>query len=150
MRSATPEGLQQEALRPPVATHAAQPSGSAGRRTVEHRAWVRPVTVPVSGERGYSLIDPYVRRYWTAALGPSAVADLLRLGAAAERRRQIRRPHQLSVLLTEGLVARHGPLVLVVDRVPALPAHLARRLPARLRRELSVPFPPAEEPPRRG
>jgi hypothetical protein len=30
---------------------------------------------------GYAMTHAYVRRYWVAALGPGAVADLLRLAA---------------------------------------------------------------------
>lgn len=136
MRSAPLEGLQQEASRPPVATHAAQPSGDAGRATVRPRSWIKPVLIPIRIDAGYHLVDPYVRRYWTAALGPSAIADLLRLGAAARAGSSIRRPLRLSALLSEGLVAQRGATVFVGDRVPAVPQHYLRRLPVKLREEL--------------
>lgn len=139
MRSGSLEGLQQEALRPPVATHAAQPSGETGRITAKSRPWIHPVLIPVKPETGHRLVDPYVRRYWTAALGPSAISDLLRLGAAARTGKSLRRPLRLSVLLTEGLVAQQGVTVFVGDRIPSLPARHLQRLPPKLRRELDGP-----------
>src|SRR5690606_36629018 len=48
--------------------------------------------------------DPYVRRYWVAALGPSAVTELLRFVTAASRGAEVRLPRCLPALLRTGLV----------------------------------------------
>ncbi|MFV1963285.1 MAG: hypothetical protein ACC658_15815, partial [Acidimicrobiia bacterium] len=53
--------------------------------SVRPTARVRPV-VPVrlsKSEGRFRPSDPYVRRFWVAAIGPSAVAELLRLVRAA-------------------------------------------------------------------
>jgi hypothetical protein len=76
-----------------------------------------------------------VRRYWTAALGPGAVADLLRLAAAAEGGRSLPRPVHLDELVRNGLVCGAGHVVMVSARVPLLPRRLLRTLPPALRRE---------------
>ncbi len=86
-------------------------------------------------EIGYPAQHPYVRRYWTAAIGPGAVADLLRLSAAASRGRPLRRPLHLSVLISENLVRAEDGRLLVRSTVPPLPSRHARRLPPALRAE---------------
>jgi len=64
-------------------------------------------------------------------VGPGAVADLLRLTAAAHHERTIRRPVHLPVLLKEGLVERDGDEILVHPRVPTMaPCHLHRLRPS--------------------
>ncbi|HEX2368551.1 MAG TPA: hypothetical protein VHM94_04880 [Acidimicrobiia bacterium] len=88
------------------------------------------------GTEGMTPDDPYVLRYWPPAIGPGATADLLRLIAAAQRQRQVRRPIHLSVLIEEGLVSGDGARLLVRRVVPALPGRLRRRLPGVLKREL--------------
>jgi hypothetical protein len=100
---------------------------------------MRPLIQPVLQPRdeGFAADDPYVRRYWTAAVGASTVADLLRLIQAARLGRTIRRPVSLSVLAILGLVEQVGGVVGVVDRVPPLTGELVRRLPPGLRRELA-------------
>jgi hypothetical protein len=45
-----------------------------------------------------------VRRFWTAVVGPSAVADLLRLIAAADMTTSIPLPRRTPLLLTAGLI----------------------------------------------
>ncbi len=78
---------------------------------------------------------PYVRRFWTAGLGPGAVADLLRLVAAAHHRASIRHPLYLAGLVREDLVRHHGGRLWVRTSIPLLPSHLLRRLPPFLRAE---------------
>ncbi|HZD22439.1 MAG TPA: hypothetical protein VE569_03430 [Acidimicrobiia bacterium] len=59
-------------------------------------ARVRPA-VPVrliTTEVGVEPSDPYVRRFWVAALGPGAVAELLRLISAAGKGEEVRLPRQ--------------------------------------------------------
>ncbi len=75
---------------------------------------------------GYPAQHPYVRRYWTAAIGPGAVADLLRMASAARSGRQLRRPIHLPTLLSEGLVRSNGGRLLVRPTIPPLPAKHAR------------------------
>jgi len=84
---------------------------------------------------GHSPDDPAVRRFWTAIIGPTAVADLLRLTAAASTGRRIRMPLRLASLATEGLIHRCGSIVLVRPTVPFLSPSQRRRLHPALRSE---------------
>lgn len=87
------------------------------------------------GEPGFPAESPYVRRFWTAAIGPTAVADLLRLMAAARTDTPLPLPRRTATLLEVGLIGRTpGDRLVVPDRVPVLPGPLVRRLPPRLRR----------------
>ena len=104
------------------------------RRTAATRAIVRPLTKRNSAA-GYSTTHVYVRRFWVAAIGPGAVADLLRLAAAAQSGRSLRRPMHLPTLLREGLISRADGTLVVPDRVPTVPPSLVRRMPPALRRE---------------
>ncbi|MDH3499495.1 MAG: hypothetical protein OEM97_05195 [Acidimicrobiia bacterium] len=79
--------------------------------------------------------DPYVRRYWSAAIGPSAVADLLRLITAAKRGNPLLHPLYLHVLAAEHLVLHHGTRVVVREQVPLLSPRQTRLLPTWLRAE---------------
>lgn len=81
-----------------------------------------------------SVTDPYVRRFWTAAIGPGAVADLLRLAAAAAGGRSLPRPVHLDVLLRSGLVTCFDDFVVVPHSVPLLPPRLLAHLPPRIQR----------------
>ena len=85
MSFAAPESYRRND-RPPIPSDAAPPSGAveALRATVHQRPFVRPElwSDTLSG-LGYPHHHRYVRRYWTAVIGPGAVADLLRLAAAA-------------------------------------------------------------------
>jgi hypothetical protein len=84
-----------------------------------------------AGRDGHAPDDPAVRRFWVALVGPGAVADLLRLTAAAHGRRTIRRPVHLGVLLREGLVERNDEQILVHPLIPTmLPCHLRRLRPS--------------------
>jgi len=83
----------------------------------------------------YPTNHPYVRRYWTATIGPGAVADLLRLATAATRGRSLRRPTHLHVLVRANLVHTKSGNIFVRTAVPELnPIHV-RLLPPDLRRE---------------
>lgn len=121
-----------------VAPNAAPPLG-ASDRNVNPTTALRPlisVELADHAPAQFHVTDAYVRRYWTALLGPGTVADLLRMVAAAERSVQIRRPHHLSALLTEGLVCRTRFGYEVASTIGPLPAHRLRRLPLFLRTEL--------------
>lgn len=87
---------------------------------------------------GFLPAHPYVRRYWTALIGPGAVADLLRLTVAAVRGTSLRRPVHIEILAREGLVAAAGDALLVRPTVPALSPANRRRLPSSLRAELEA------------
>jgi hypothetical protein len=86
---------------------------------------------------GYPPDHNYVRRYWTAAIGAGAVADLLRLMQAAKRGRSIRRPVSTPVLARSGLIVGRGARLYVRSTVPPLPKELLRRLPPSLRQEIA-------------
>ncbi len=100
------------------------------RRRVHPRPWYDAFTV-----LGYPVDHHYVRRFWTAVLGPGAVADLLRLAVAARRGRSLLLPLHTRCLLREGLVHRDGDVLWVRPTVPPLSAAQVLRLPAALRRE---------------
>ncbi|CAN5317531.1 MAG: hypothetical protein ACR2JP_00835 [Acidimicrobiia bacterium] len=126
--------------RPPIG--AVPPPGVAEpylrlRRTVFDRPRFVPAVWDVAGD--YPASHPYVRRYWTAILGPGAVADLLRLATAAQRGRSLPRPIHLVELARMGFVRDTGERILVRTSIPALPRPLHRRLPPALRRELDPP-----------
>ncbi len=84
---------------------------------------------------GYSPEHPYVRRFWTAVVGPGAVADLLRLVTAARRQRSLRLPLHVSVLAREGLVRFEHDVLLVRAHVPLLSVKHLQLLPPALRAE---------------
>ena len=96
---------------------------------VKPRMWAAP--------GGYPADHDYVRRYWTAAIGAGAVADLLRLMQAAKRRRSIRRPVNTPALVRSGLVRRsRGHTCGCGPRCRPLPSELLPRLTPALRQEL--------------
>jgi hypothetical protein len=100
------------------------------RPTAVPRPWIHPILI-ANGDPGLAPDDPAVRRFWTSLIGPGAVADLLRLTAAARTGRALRRPLHLTDLLTEGLVLRRSQVILVHRDVPRLtPAHVRRLRPA--------------------
>lgn len=111
--------------------HASLPGESSW--ATDSRRSVRPTVVPTEG--GFAPEDPYVRRYWVAAIGAGAVEDLLRLVAAARRSVTIPEPVFLATLLTEGLAHAAGDRVMVPDPIPALGPRARNRLGPELRTE---------------
>jgi hypothetical protein len=133
MRFAAPGTVRLDE-RPPVATGFAPSPGAASRIPAQQRwnisprIWLQPL---VGG------VDPahaYVRAYWTAVIGASAVADLLRLVAAARRSRTIPHPLFLHVLTAEALVHHHGGAIWVHGTVPPLGRRQIGRLSPALKR----------------
>jgi len=123
-------------VRPPsLETRAPNPGVSEPhvRTTASVRRLVAPVLAR-SDTQGYSPSHVYVRRFWIAVLGPGAVADLLRLTAAAHSGRSLKEPIHLPALLAAGLAVRAKGSVIVPDTVPLVPPHVVARLPASLRR----------------
>ncbi|MDX1450536.1 MAG: hypothetical protein R3246_15925 [Acidimicrobiia bacterium] len=139
MTSTVPDLIRLDA-RPPIEMDAAPPPGTVDglRPTVYRRPVIRPhpwhdaVSI-----LGYEVDDPYVRRYWTAVIGPAAVADLLRLTVAAQRSAAVVRPIRLGMLVREGLVKVENSTVRVRTTVPPLSVAHVRRLPPALRSEHS-------------
>ena len=127
--------------RPPMSMDAAPASGTtvAIRPTAQPRSWVAPLLFDRRAP-GHTPDDPAVRKFWTAVLGPSAVADLLRLTAAATSGRWIQEPLRLANLAAEGLIHRSGSIVLVRPMVPYLGETQLRRLHPALRTEYATHF----------
>jgi len=96
---------------------------------IRPRLWLSPV--------GYPAHHEYVRRYWTAAIGAGAVADLLRVMQAARRKKSIRRPVNIPALVRSGLVVGHEDTLWVRSTVPPVPIELLSRLTPALRQELT-------------
>jgi hypothetical protein len=117
----------------PPSEQAASPSEATVRRTARVRPLL-PVRVIEEGS-GYPPDDPYVRRYWVAAIGPGAVAELLRLIRAGATGRRLPLPRWLPVLLRSDLVQVEEGTLVVSDRVPPVPPSLQRRFPPGLREE---------------
>ena len=103
------------------------------RRTVIPRRTVHPVEWS-DPHHGHPVAGEYVRTFWTAYLGPGAVADLLRLATAASRGRSLLRPIHLSRLGAEGLVRQLADRVEVRTEIPQLNPHQVRELSPRVRR----------------
>ncbi|HLU53261.1 MAG TPA: hypothetical protein VK011_06705 [Acidimicrobiia bacterium] len=76
-----------------------------------------------------------MRRYWVAAIGRGAVAELLRLMRAARDERPQPLPVWLPTLLRADLVRVEDGAMIVGDRVPLVPTALQRRFPPGLREE---------------
>ena len=130
MRYAAP-GTVRSDDRPPVATDIAPSPGAAARIPGQQRYRIAPRLWPHRLSAGIDPDHPYVRTYWTAVLGPSVVADLLRVISAARCSSTIPHPLFLSVLCWEGLVHYSSRSVWVRDLVPPLDRrHLARLAPS--------------------
>jgi hypothetical protein len=125
--------------RPPVVVSAPHPGAAASliRATARQRAIITPLPWETSNTSitTYPTDHPYVRRYWTATIGPGAVADLLRLATAAQRGRSLRRPTHLHVLVRANLVHTKSGNVYVRTNIPQLSPLHVRLLPPDLRRE---------------
>ncbi len=120
--------------RPPYET-AVGHTGASVRPT----ARVRPV-VPVrlsKSEGRFRPSDPYVRRFWVAAIGPSAVAELLRLVRAAGKGEDVRLPRHLPILIRAGLAADKDGCLVVNAHFPEVPLELRWRFPPSLAAEHS-------------
>lgn len=131
-------GRRSRPVGPPSGRNAASLPGAAEpphrRRTVAQRPLVRP-RLSEDANGGFSPTDPYVRTYLIPLVGPGAVADLLRLTAAAYSGRPIRLPVNVSTLVREGLATRTPDSgVLVPAKVQQLGTHQVSRLPPSLRR----------------
>lgn len=112
--------------RPPIPSAV----GLAGTR-VRPTAQVRP-TVPVvlqPRETGIDPSDSYVRKFWVAALGPGAVAELLRMVNAAGRGEEVRLPRYLPQLLRADLVSIIDGKLAVVSLIPPVPVEMRWRFP---------------------
>ena len=84
---------------------------------------------------GFATNNPYVRRFWTAAIGPGAVADLMRLAVAAKRDRSLPLPESIGVLVREDLARWVNGRLFVRVVIPALAPAQERRLSPELKRE---------------
>ncbi len=96
------------------------------RRTVRAVVWDDPTP-------GFPAHDDYVRRFWTAVIGPGAVADLLRLMAAAGTDRELKRPVSLPELARAGLARGSGDTISVRAVVPLVPPDRVRQFPTSVR-----------------
>lgn len=86
------------------------------------------------GWPGFAPDAAYVRRWWTCAIGPSAVADLLRMiRAGADGPAPMPRPLTLDRLVSAGLVLGFGPVVVVPLPIRPVRPPLDRRIPHHLR-----------------
>ena len=81
--------------------------------------------------------DAYVRRFWVAAIGSAAVAELLRLVRAAEKGEGVRLPRYLPTLMRADLVRVEEGWLIVVDRMPEVPRTMRWRFPPSLAAEHS-------------
>lgn len=100
---------------------------------------MRP-TVPVriiSSGTGFAPNDPYIRRFWVAAIGPGAVAELLRLVQAGLKGEDVRLPRSLPTLTKAGLTRIEPGAIAVVDKIPVVPQELRWRFPPSLAAEHS-------------
>ena len=139
--TAAPGSVPRNRARPPTRSGVPAPQPGAAvpvvdrsRPTVARRRSIEPA-VWYGRPGGFPTHHPYVRRFWTAAIGPGAVADLMRLAVAAQRGRSLPLPITTEMLLREGLIAwRHGRLLAGVS-VPPLPIRYVRRMPPALQRE---------------
>jgi hypothetical protein len=117
-------------------SEASHPVGSA-TPTADDDARTRPVVTVHVWEVAWPGFAPhadYVRRWWTCAIGPSAVADLLRMArAAADGPAELRRPPTLDRLVSSGLVLGFGSVVVVPVPIRPVGPPLDRRIPHRLR-----------------
>ncbi len=137
METAPPSGAAERPRPQSTAAERPRPQSTAAERpTVQQRPWVAPdLWHDPLAELGYPPTDPYVRRFWTAAIGPGAVADLLRLAVAASRGRALPRPLHLDQLARHDLVRQRDGRLFVRATIPPLPASHTRRLPPSLREE---------------
>ena len=142
MRFAAP-GTVRVDDRPPVATDIAPSPGAAVRIPGQRRCRISPRLLADASVSGFEPSHPYVRTFWTAAIGPGAVAELLRVIAAAHRQWSIPHPLFLSVLCREGLVHYAEGTVWVRDLVPPLGLRQISLLSPALRQRHNMEVSPA-------
>jgi hypothetical protein len=121
MRAGAPASGQN---RPPI-NSAVGPAGALVRPTAQVRPTVPVRLIPC--DDGIQPSDPYVRRFWVAALGPGAVAELLRLVNAAGKGEEVRLPRHLPQLLRAGLVTVVDGNLAVLELLPEVPVELRWR-----------------------
>ena len=121
MRTGAPASGQN---RPPIDS-AVGPAGALVRPTAQVRPTVPVKLIPC--DTGIAPSDPYVRRFWVAALGPGAVAELLRLVSAAGKGEEVRLPRHLPQLLRAGLVYVVDGTLAVHQRIPRVPVEMRWR-----------------------
>lgn len=132
MRTGAPEGGHD--ARPPH-PHAVLPPGAPVRPSARTRPLV-PVTLEdLPGE--VDVTDRYVRRFWVAAIGTGAVAELLRMVRAAEKGEAVRLPRSLPILLRLGLARATSSGLRVSRRIPLVPTEMRWRFPPSLAGEHS-------------
>lgn len=112
--------------RPPI-NSAAGHVGASVRPTAQVRPTVSVRVLP-NGD-GLEASDPYVRKFWVAALGPGAVAELLRLVSAARKGEEVRLPRHLPQLLRADLVTVVDGTLAVSRTIPLVPADMRWRFP---------------------
>ncbi|MCL1693624.1 MAG: hypothetical protein M3096_08075 [Actinomycetia bacterium] len=135
----TSGAVPRNSARPPtesgnLAPHPGVTVRPADRPTVQRRTEIRPV-VWDGTPSGFPSHHPYVRKFWTAAIGSGAVADLMRLAVAAQRGRSLPIPTNLSLLSREGLVSWSRGRLLTGASVPPLSNRHLRQMTPALRRE---------------
>ena len=138
--------------RPPIASDAAPSPGAAARpaptqhpitwdHTIARTARIRPLITPQPWPQTipnpYPATHPYVRTYWRAALGPGAIADLLRLATAAQRNRSLALPTTLATLAKADLIRLTATTLQVKITIPPLPARYHYTLTPHLRHQLT-------------
>ena len=92
----------------------------------------------IESTHGIEPSDPYVRKFWVAALGPGAVAELLRLISAAGKGEEVRLPRYLPHLLRAGLVTIREGTLAVGSLVPRVPREMRWRFPPDLAKDHAV------------
>lgn len=138
--STAPGTIRRDTTRPPIATRSATypgavESGAGLRRTVQPRVLVTPLQWLPGQPLDYAAAHIYVRTFWTALLGPSAVADYLRLVRAAERHGTLKRPRSLNRLARAQLVRQTDRGLEVRMTTPPLSAAQVLRLAPAVRRD---------------
>lgn len=73
-----------------------------------------------------------MRRFWVAAIGANAVAELLRLVSSAKKGESVRLPRTLPLLLRSGLAEVDQGSLVVGARMPLVPLELRWRFPSHL------------------
>jgi len=112
---------------------------STGSASVRATARVRPFVAVelVESDGPFPASHPYIRRFWVAALGSGAIAELLRLVRAAEKGEEVRLPRYLPQLLRANLVSVTSNAIRVGKMFPAVPRELRWRFPPSLAGEHS-------------